>query len=148
MGFFSNLLKGEARKLISNAVDKAVDGFTQNKEINKVIPVNPDLQAKGEKGLRARFEQIVATDFAAYELRKDIPASEPDAVGYTYGLYKGGMPCAFINVISDRNLYKKPPYVKAKQASVSRGVPHMNFFSHMPNEMGYISNRLKENGLS
>lgn len=148
MGFFSNLLKGEARKLVSNMVDKAVDGFVENKEVNKVVPINKDLHAKGEKGLRARFEQIVATDFSTYELRKDIPASTPDAVGYTYGLYKGGMPCAFINVISDRHLYKKKPYVNAKQASVSRGVPHMNFFSHMPNEMGYISNRLKENGLS
>lgn len=148
MGFFSNLLKGEARKVVSNMVGKAVDGFVENKEVNKVVPINRDLQASGEKGLRARFEQVVAADFSSYELRKDIPASEAGAVGYTYGLYKGGMPCALINVISDRNLYKKPEYVKAKQASVSRGVPHMNFFSHMPNEMGYISNRLKENGLS
>ena len=27
MGFFSNLLKGEARKVVSNMVGKAVDGF-------------------------------------------------------------------------------------------------------------------------
>ena len=148
MGFFGNLLKREARKVVSNMVGKAVDEFVENKEVNKVVPINKNLKASGEKGLRARFEQVVAADFSSYELRKDIPASDTGAVGYSYGLYKGGMPCAFINVITNRNLYKKPEYIKAKQASVSRGVPHMNFFSHMPNEMEYISKRLKENGLS
>ena len=148
MGFFSNLLKGEAKKLVSNALDKAVDSITTNKEINKVVPINKDLQASGVKGLRARFEQVVASDFSSFELRSDIPASVPGAAAYTYGLYKGGMPCAFINVIVDRGDYRKQPYRKAKETSVSKGIPHMNFFSHMPNEMGYISNRLRENGLS
>ena len=72
MGFFTSLLKGEAKKVVSNMVGKAVDGFVENKEVNKVVPINRDLQASGEKGLRARFEQVVAADFSSYELRKDI----------------------------------------------------------------------------
>lgn len=147
MGFFTNLLKGGAKDLVSNMMDKAVDGVKENKQINKVFQINPNLQAKGEVGLRARFEQVVAANFPIYELKKDVASSDPEAVAYSYVLYLKGQAAAYINVISDRNLYKKPAYRKAKEAAVNSGVPHMNFFSHMPNEMDYIIKRLKENGL-
>ena len=147
MGFFDKLLKGGAKNLVSNMVDKAVDGVKENKQINKVFQVNPNLQAKGEKGLRARFEQVVAANFPLYELKKEVASLDPEAVKYSYALYLNGKVGAYVNVISDRNLYKKPAYRKAKEAAVNSGVPHMNFFSHMPNEMDYITKRLKENGL-
>lgn len=100
MGFLDNLLKKEARKIISNVVDDVTDNVSDS--IRSIIrpgedddshrtsrsvaptkaPVNPrykegldgdDADCKGNMSLlRSRIEKLAAEDFAEYELRADI----------------------------------------------------------------------------
>lgn len=141
MGFLDKLLKKEAKKFVSGMVDKAVDNVMNGGSKNNV-------RLSGEAALRSRLEQVIANEYGAYELRQNVPASEMfaeyGAVDYSYGLYQNGAPVAFINIISNRNDYSLKRYRLAKEASVNRGVPHMNFFSHLPNESVYISQRLRK----
>lgn len=103
----------------------------------------------GENILRQRLEEVFITDYSECDVRRDISAleiyNEPDAVNYDYGLYLEGKPIALFNVISYRNVYRKKSYRLAKQIAEERGIPHMNFFAHLPNEVSYISERLREN---
>ena len=103
----------------------------------------------GENILRQRLEEVFVTDYSECDVRRDISAleiyNEPDAVNYDYGLYLEGKPIALFNVIPYRNVYRKKSYRLAKQIAEERGIPHMNFFAHLPNEVSYISERLREN---
>lgn len=125
MGFFEHLFGKEVKKSASKG------------------------KLSGEKGLRSRLEQVVATEYSTYELRQNVPSSEmfaeAGAVNYSYGIYQNGAPVAFINIIKNRNDYNLKGFRLAKEASESRGVPHMNFFSHLPNDTSYISERLRKN---
>lgn len=143
MGFFDSLFKKEARKLVSNMVDKAVDNVS-----DKITGKDRGTKLVGMAGLKARLEQVVANDYPTYELRKNVPASEmfaeSGAIDYSYGIYKDGVAVALINVIDNRNEYSRKCNRLAKEAAQFRGVPHMNFFSHLPNETSYISERLRK----
>ena len=141
MGFLDSLFKKEAKKFVSGMVGKAVDSVMNGNSSGNV-------RLTGAAGLRARFEEVVANEYAGYELRQNVPASEMGAeygaVDYSYGIYKNGAPVAFINVIEDRNDYSKKRFRMAKQAAEMNNIPHMNFFSHLPNETSYISQRLRK----
>ncbi len=158
MGFFDSLLKSGAKKFVSDVVDRAVDGVVGNNSnsysrtnsaparnntaSNKSIP-------RGVEATCTRIENVVKFQFEDYELRKNVPASVMNAgngaVPYTYGLYYNGTPRAFINVIDQRNDYRLKRFRLSKEACEYAGVPHFNFFSHLPNEIDYIAKRLREN---
>lgn len=166
MGFFDSLLKNSAKKFVSNVVDKTVDkavdgvvggnrnGYDNNSTSNSQpnAQANNDIRNRIPRGVGptcARIEHVVNTKFSNYELKKDVPASvmgaEKGAVPYTYALYYNGTPRAFINVIDQRNDYRLKRFRLSKMACEKNGIPHFNFFSHLPNEMGYIEERLREN---
>lgn len=168
MGFFDSLLRSGARKFVSDVVDrtvdKAVDGVVGNKSQNNSntrtntssntnsAPARNNVAGNGiPRGVEAtctRIENVVKFQFEGYELKKNVPASamnaENGAVPYTYGLYYNGTPRAFINVIDQRNDYRLKRFRLSKMACEKAGVPHFNFFSHLPNEIDYIANRLRE----
>lgn len=141
MGFLDNLFKKEAKKFVSGMVEKAVDTVMNGNSSGNV-------KLTGTAGLRARLEEVVANEYTDYEFRQNVPAREIGAesgtADYSYGLYKNGAPVAFFNVIENKNDYKKKPLRMAKQAAEMNNIPHMNFFSHLPNETSYISQRLKK----
>ena len=166
MGFFDSLLKSGAKKFVSDvvdrAVDKAVDGVVGNKSQNSSntrtntgsAPARKDAAGnngipRGVEATCTRIENVVKFQFEGYELRKNVPASVMNAgngaVPYTYGLYYNGTPRAFINVIDQRNDYRLKRFRLSKEACEKASVPHFNFFSHLPNEIDYIANRLREN---
>ena len=140
MGFLDGLFKKEAKKFVSGMVDKAIDNVMNGGSAN--------VELTGTAGLRARLEGVMKNEYADCELRQNIPASEMGAeygaADYSYGLYKNGAPVALFNIIENRNDYKKKPIRMAKAAAEMNNIPHMNFFSHLPNETGYISQRLKK----
>ncbi len=142
MGFLDNLFKKEAKKFVSGMVEKAVDSALNGGQSGNV-------KLSGVAGLRANLESVFANEYASYELKQNVPSTEMGAeygsVDYSYGLYKNGAPVAFINVIEQRNDYSKKRFRMAKQAAENNNVPHMNFFAHLPNETGYISERLRKN---
>ena len=129
MGFFSSLLKS----IFGESNERYYDIGS----------------GSGEDVLRQRLEEVFITDYSECDVRRDISAleiyNEPDAVNYDYGLYLEGKPIALFNVIPYRNVYRKKSYRLAKQIAEERGIPHMHFFAHLPNEVSYISERLREN---
>ena len=160
MGFFDSLLRSGARKFVSDVVDRAVDGVVGNNSQSgsntNSAPARNNSSSAGNNGIPrgveatcTRIENVVKFQFDGYELRKNVPASVMNAgngaVPYTYGIYFNGTPKAFINVIDQRNDYRLKRFRLSKMACEKAGVPHLNFFSHLPNEIDYIANRLREN---
>ena len=64
-----------------------------------------------EKILRTRLEEVFATEFKDFEVRKDVPVLELEytecTLKYSYGLYYNGMMRAVIMVHTDRNNMSK-----------------------------------------
>lgn len=166
MGFFDNLFKGEAKKFVSNVVGNVLDnvadelrgnnGSSNNNagRINNSVNNgnNSSMSSKGGSGermLRSRLEGVMEAEYSDYELRRNVTASELGAeygaADYSYGLYRAGAPAALFMVIDDRNLYRKKCMRLSREAAKAQGVPCMSFFSHLPNETGYISDRLRKN---
>ncbi len=149
MGFLSRFIGREAAKVLTGAVNDALNNSNADNPYSQVSVVDEKLQRlTGEKGLRARLEDVVAREWSDCELRKNIPASELGAQRgarrYSYGLYRMGYPIAMIMVV-ERNGNNKRDVLLAQLASIERGIPYMNFYIHLPNETDYISNRLKAN---
>ncbi len=176
MGFLSDLLKREARKVISNVVSSAADGVidtfanteekSQQTQAAKSSPVqtakptaasvssatdNIDEEHCGadESVVNHRIEKVAAEEWAGYELRKNIPASEMGAADgarpYSYGLYLNGTPKAMILVMWDPTGYRKKNTRLSHEACQAKGVYCMNLMLHLPNRRSYISEMLRKN---
>lgn len=162
MGFLENLLKSQVRKVVSNVVDEVVDNtvgsalrdaFGQNGtegtqnfyESSNVSESRRFGVASGERLLRQRLEEVFRTDFPDYEVRTNLDAGVPKARKYSYGLYYNGMPRMMIMVINERNDANRKEVRLSREASESYGVPYFNFYTHLPNEVDYIRNRIKGN---
>ena len=115
----------------------------------KIFGEESNSRESGENVLRQRLEEVFATEYTDCDVRRDISVSElapePNAVNYSYGLYRNGNPIALFNVITERNQYRKKSYRLSKQIAEESGIPHMNFFIQLPNEVSYISERLRKN---
>ncbi len=165
MGFLDNLLKREARKIISSVVDNVVDTALDTlngsaKPANTSSPVrstapvadeNPDEEDcyYEESVVRDRIERIAASEWNGYELRKNIPAAtlgaDADARDYSYGLYLNGVPKAMIIIIDIPSHYKKKDVRLAHEACKRQQVYCMNLLLHLPNRYSYISKQLSDN---
>ena len=149
MGFLDSLLKRDSRKFVSDIVDKAVDNAASTVS-NKISDTVQEKTGFGKNAnVYDKIKQVVATEFTDCELRENVSATEMGAergaASYTYGIYRNGAPVIMINVFVDRNAYSLKRYRLAKEAAEFSGVAHLNFFSHLPNEVSYITARLREN---
>lgn len=145
MSFFKKLIKIAGERVIDSFSENVINRATDNNYTNN----NVDDMIYDEQRCKRNIEQVISNEYVGYDLRRNVPSTEmyatDNAVDYTYGLYRNGFPVLFINVIENRNDYSLLRYRRAKEAAVANGVPHLNFFSHLPNEISYISNRLREN---
>ncbi len=169
MGFLQNLLKKEAKKMLSNVINTAKD------EVVRTINSDPEAEYKSstsapvqtstpvansaansdedfcesEKELGERIAKIVTEEWPGYELRKDIPAGEMGAAfgarKYSYGLYKDGAPKAMILVLDGRSQYCRKDTRLAHEACKEKGVFCMNLMMHLPNRRSYIAEQLRNN---
>ncbi len=132
MGFLSRLIGRESTKVLSGVAYDSI-------KLKKLT---------GEKGLRARLEDVVIREWPDCELRREVPAYElgafEGAKSYSYGLYRMEQPIAMIMILN-RNGNNRQDVLLSQLASVESGVCYMNFYTHLPNETDYISNRLKVN---
>ena len=152
MGFFGDLIKKEAKKAASNAID-SVTGKINDKPGNGVAVENHfekcSDEGGGEAGFRNRFEDIIATEWQGYELKENVSAEKFDAEegarNYSYGLYCNGEPKAMIMVLRGHNEYRKSDVVKAEKACRNNNIAYLNFMVYFPNKRDYISERLKDN---
>ncbi len=162
MGLLESILKRQVRKIVNNAIDEAVDNtvgaalrdaFGQNgkegtqnfSESSNSSVASRTSGPSGEKVLRQRLQDVFAQDFPDYEVRTNLDAGVPKARKYSYGLYYNGTPRMMIMVITDRNHANRKEVRLAREASASYGVPYLDFYTHLPNEVDYIRNRIKEN---
>lgn len=126
MGFLSNLLSREAKKLASDVISNVGDSL------------------KEEFNIPTKHQTATASGYAATKKEQDGEAGF-GAKKYSYGLYYNGQPKAMMMVLTDRNEYRKKSVMLSKDACYEKGVAYMNFMSHLPNRTDYISRRLREN---
>ena len=149
MGFFEKLLKKEARKFVSDIVDKAVSDAATTVNDKVTDTVREKTGFGKNDNVFDKIKNVVAKEFPDYELRENVKAAElggeSGAASYTYGIYRDATPVIMINVFVDRNAYRLKRYRLAREAAEFSGVKHLSFFSHLPNEVSYITNRLRDN---
>ena len=93
---------------------------------------------------KAYFRAIIQDCFSNYIIREDVPVSELGGEGkpYDFALFNHGECCGVVTLVAhnrDNNRY----YKGAKAAAAANGVPFINFYTHMPNERGFVINRIK-----
>lgn len=160
MGLIESILRRQVRKIVNGAIDEAVDNtvgaalrdaFGQNGKEgtqNFSNSSNPSVGRRGpsgEKLLRQRLTDIFAQDFPDYEVKGNLDSGVPKARKYSYGLYYNGTPRMMIMVLDDRNLAQRKDVRLAREASANYGVPYLDFYTHLPNEVDYIRNRIRDN---
>ncbi len=160
MGFFSNLIKKEAQKLVSDVMDNSVGNIIKKNipgsgvssadesSVNRTYSYDRNTDIS-EDGVRERLEQVFATEWSDYEIRRNIPSSELNADSkarsYSYGMYRDGQPKAMIMLLTNRNHYCRKDVRLAHDACYNIGIPCINIMSYLPSTTEYISGRLKEN---
>ncbi len=162
MGFLESLVRRQVRRVISDAVDEAVDNTvgaairnafgnngtegTQNFSQSSYAAPKKKTgnKASGEAVLRQRLEEVFAEEWSEYTVQQNMMSGVPGARNYSYGLYLNGVPKAMIMIITSASHHNKKEDRLAAEASAAYGVPYMDFYSHLPNEKEYISNRLRE----
>lgn len=151
MGFLENLFNREAKKFISSVVDSVTDNLTE-----KTITVMNQASGNSDEDncnnnaavVKQRIHKVLTEEFGNCELREQISAEEIGAGylawRYTYGVYRDGYAIAMINVLDNRNAYRKKAVVESKNACQNQGIGYVHFLLHLPNRSSYISQRLRE----
>lgn len=96
--------------------------------------------------IRTEMESILSTEFSDYEIRREVPAASLGAVNarsYSYGMYRNGAPVVMI-MITEHNKEQNRAFQGAKAACAQSNVKFLNFFTHMPNDRGYVVNRIRQ----
>ena len=149
MGLFKSILKKVVEEVVENVVEgNDILGSPSASRADESVSPGEEPSVT-EECLRQRLEKIMKNEWAEYEVRTEVPASQMNAPeksrAYSYGMYLDGEPKAFIMILTNKNHYGLKAVVNSQFAAVENGVPYMNFFTHLPNRESYISNRLKEN---
>jgi len=172
MGFLDNLLKKEARKIISGVMDSVVDNVldgakgavnqsglgnavqktmqpSMNRATQAVEIIGDESSCMGEASVvKERIEKCLAKDFAGCTIRDAIPSAEIGVADlgwtYTYGIYRDEQPVAMINLLVGKNEYGRKAVLQSKDACRNAGIGYVHFLMHMPNRMEYISTKLKQ----
>ncbi len=169
MGFLSNLLEREAKRAISRGVrhtvneavsagiGKLADSFDKKSEDFSNTPLqtthsSPNItvakQPSGERLLHERLEQVFANEWQDYTVCRNVAPSylyAPDnAKHYDYVLYRNNIPVIAILAITSPSHSIPKKARLAKEACMEQNIPCLYFMSHLPNELSYISNRLRQ----
>lgn len=168
MGFFDKLLKN-GLKAIGDAVSDAVsdvvsdalkDNFgVGNKETEQENTVTHTArEVVAEKSFEQKLTEVLA-NIGAYDIRKGIAPEElekeagkaiytrggcyalPDA--FSYAVYQGEARVAYINNWETYETYKHFANREIKSYCENNGIKVIDFFDYLPNEIGYMENRLR-----
>lgn len=171
MGFLDNLLKKEARKIISGVVDSVVDNVIDGaKEAMNQSGISESVQRKKQTVMncanevsaaysaeesccgqasvvRARIEQCLAQEFAGCTLKENVNAAEIGAYDiswtYTYGVYRAGQAVAMINLLAGANDYRRNIVLQSKAACRNAGIGYVHFILRLPNRSSYVAEQLR-----
>jgi hypothetical protein len=152
MGLFDKVVKsvvgGKVEDLIEQATGRRGDYPAQQTSQSTSASdrhrfVNVPVPA-GNRPDHAYFAQLLQEKFAQYQIKEYVPVAELGGSGkdYDFGLYEGGSLRGVI-MLTEHNRDNNQAYKGAKAACQAAGLPFINFYLHMPNERGYIINRIK-----
>jgi hypothetical protein len=90
------------------------------------------------------FSQILASEFAQYQVRENVPVSEFGGEGrpYEFALLQEGKIVAFI-MLTKMNGASCKLYRNSADKAKELGIPFINFYTHMYNKRSYVINRIK-----
>ena len=95
-----------------------------------------------------RIQKILDENWSGCELRKYVPSAAigADAMEWTYthGVYRDGRPLLMINILDNKNDYKKKIVRQSMEACADKGIGYIHFLLHLPNRSSYILERLRE----
>ena len=156
MGFFDNLLKKGANRVLSNLVNDAADKLTDKIEdkiaerTDTATTVNSSSKQTVSNSSSAvdTISNVLRTDFSRYEVKENVSPTTIGGTGnfipYTFGIYENGQPKAFI-MVTDHNKEQLRAFRWSKEEAEKNGIPFINFFTQFPNKTEYVKNRLSQN---
>lgn len=166
MGFLDRLVKN-GLKAIENAVSDAVSdtvkdtlkshfGVDGNEAEKTAAPAAKPLV--NEKSFEQKLNEVL-TNIGSYDIRKNVTPDElereagkaiytrggcyalPDA--FSYAVYQGETRVAYINNWETYEAYKHFANREIKSYCESNGIKVIDFFDYLPNEIGYMEDRLR-----
>ncbi len=96
----------------------------------------------------ARFAAILQEAFPQYAVRTAVSAAElgfyagGPAKPYDFVLYQNGV-CVGVIMLTPHNRSNNMAFKNARAAAQNAGVAFINFFTHFPNERGYVIARIR-----
>lgn len=140
MGFFGDLFKKEAGKMVSDFVGDITN-------VNKTEKFNPAKQLRQD--VIDRTKKVLEENFSEYIVYNNI---EPGQFGNFYGgrnydfvLYDGSAKKLAILVLSGHNDYGCKAVRISKEAATEEGIKCINIMSYLPSTYDYIKARIQEN---
>lgn len=93
------------------------------------------------------FDEVLSSEFAVYEVRKNASAASLGITGapckdYDYALISGGRTKAVI-MLTPHNRDNNAAFKNAKANAKNSNVAFINFYTHMENERSYVVSRIK-----
>ena len=153
MGIFDKLSKGFASKALEDIVKNVAENISQNadKGANRntsqqtaQTPIaNVWANPAANVDIGNYFAEILASEFGQYQIRRDIPLGEfgVDGRPFDFGLYQNGQLVSVV-VLAGHNKTRNHPYWNSEKLAKSLNIPFINFFTHMPNERGFVIDRI------
>ena len=168
MSLFDKLKKATSGQL-GDALGKAIEGVTKAtaqfgaqepsrpqaapQSVGRAAPGAPAPHAPFAPAPHAedaerRFGQILAEEFADLQVVKE---AAPGSIGisapnpcrpYSYALLRGGRPVMAI-MLTPHNRDRNSAFLNARKAAQGANIAFLNFYTHFPNERGYVVSRIK-----
>lgn len=96
------------------------------------------------------FEAIIKANFADYEVRSNVSASELDASAHpkckpvSFMFYRDGAPVLAV-VLVRANTHRGMNVIGTKKIIEEKGIKYLRFYEEYDNEENYVVNRIKQN---
>ena len=159
MGIFDRAIKkglGDAiggaigNKIVQTVEQKTGVDFSRNNQTVSSSDQQAAYQAASAPASMASatdkpyFRAIIQENFSNYTVREDVSVSEFGGEGkpYDFALFNHGECCGVVMLVA-HNRDNNRAYNGAKAAAKARGVPFINFYTHMANERGFVFNRIQ-----
>ena len=114
----------------------------------------------------AYFREILATEFAAYSVRENVPVTDVAGLAndefqlyktrprqaykaewgknYTFLLEQAGNPKGVVMLGNGNSHNSNVKYLIARMYAKKSGIPYINFYTQMPNERDYVIGRIRK----
>lgn len=152
MGLLGDLLKKEAKKMLSEAVaDRSRNNHqtsaSQSRNETSRSDQNSGQNAENWESVTDRIRRVIAENYAGYEVRERVPATEwggtRDMRTYDFVLYSAGEAKLTILVLSGGADYKRKAVKDAHTLSEQKGAHCINIMEYLPSTYEYINERIR-----